>query len=148
MIDATMIVIPKVSGVSPESAAENIKISDLNAAVQVKGVASSLPKGTVAYTRPSAGQVVPRGTQIKIYVSAGGKIKIPRAGVVGETVETAKATLLALGFPAVTVPQPSQGQYFVSHPTIPAGNVVGTAPGVGTSAAVTGAVLLIISTGP
>ncbi len=148
MIDATMIVIPKVAGVTPESAAENIKISDLNAAIQTKGVASSLPKGTVAYTKPSAGQVVPRGTQIKIYVSNGGKIKIPRAGVVGETVETATATLLALGFPAVTAPQPSQTQYFVSHPTIPAGNVVGTMPGVGTSAAITGAVLLIISTGP
>jgi beta-lactam-binding protein with PASTA domain len=102
----------------------------------------------VAYTRPSAGRSVPRGTQIKIFISAGGKVKIPSAGVVGETVATATATLTALGFPQVAEPQPSQGQYLQHHPTIPAGRVIGTVPKVGSAADVRGAILLIISTGP
>ena len=109
---------------------------------------SAQPAGTVAYTRPSAGQVIPRGSQVKIYVSSGGKTKIPSAGVVGETPDNAIATLTALGFSAVAAPQPSQSQLFQHSATIPEGRVIGTIPAVGSSATLTGAILLIISSGP
>jgi len=148
MIDATFMTVPDVAGQLSDNAVVNVQMTDLNAAVQATRVSSTLPAGTVAYTRPSAGRSVPRGTQIKIFISAGGKVKIPSAGVVGETVATATATLTALGFPAVTEPQPSQGQYLQHHPTIPAGRVIGTVPKVGSAADVRGAILLIISTGP
>ncbi len=148
MIDATMITVPVTGGALPDSAAETIKLADLNAAIVVKKIASSQPAGTVAYTRPSAGQVIPRGSQVKIFVSSGGKTKIPSAGVVGETPETAITTLTALGFSAVAAPQPSQSQFFQRSPTIPAGRVVGTNPAVGSAATLTGAILLIISSGP
>jgi serine/threonine-protein kinase len=148
MIDATMITVPVTGGALPDNAAETIKLADLNAAIVVKKIASSQPAGTVAYTRPSAGQVIPRGSQVKIFVSSGGKTKIPSAGVVGETPETAITTLTALGFSAVAAPQPSQSQFFQRSPTIPAGRVVGTNPAVGSAATLTGAILLIISSGP
>ena len=146
MIDATMIKVPVVSTRVPSDATQLIETSDLNAAVVVGQVTSSAPAGTVAYTRPSAGTVVPRGTQIKIYVSKGGNAVVP--DVAGLSVAAAKAKLLSAGFAAVSEPQPSQTQYFVKSPTIAKGLVVGTDPAVGSSANGASAILLYISTGP
>jgi beta-lactam-binding protein with PASTA domain len=81
-----------------------------------------------------------------IYISKGGTLKVP--DVAGMSVVDAKSTLLAAGFAAVSEPQPSQTQFFVQSDTIPAGFVVGTTPAAGTSATATGAILLILSTGP
>jgi serine/threonine-protein kinase len=148
MIDATYATVPNVNGQLQNDAVQHIQASDLNAAVVVTPIASTQPAGTVARTRPLAGQAIPRGTQVKIYISAGGMVRIPSTGVVGETVATATATLKALGFPQVVTPQPSQVQYMQHSATIPAGNVIGTVPGVGKSVDVRGAILLIISTGP
>jgi len=148
MIDATYMTVPTVSGQLQTDAVQHIQASDLNAAVVVTPIASSQPKGTVAYTRPAAGQSIPRGSQVRIFISAGGMVRIPSVGVVGETVATATATLKALGFPQVMIPQPSQVQYMQHSATVPAGNVIGTVPGVGKSADVRGAILLILSTGP
>jgi membrane peptidoglycan carboxypeptidase len=146
MIDATMIKVPVVSTRVPSDATQLIETSDLNAAVVVGQVTSSAPAGTVAYTRPAAGAVVPRGTQIKIYVSKGGNAVVP--DVAGLSVAAAKAKLLSAGFAAVSEPQPSQTQYFVKSPTIAKGLVVGTDPAVGSSANGASAILLYISTGP
>ena len=148
MIDATMHVVPDVSGQQPSGAAQQIQATNLNSEIVVVPVLSGLPSGQVAYTRPAANTSVAEGTTIKIYVSKGGKIRIPSAGVVGETPATARATLLALGFAAVSTPQPSQAQYFVHSATVPAGNVVGTSPAVGSLVATSSAILLIISSGP
>jgi beta-lactam-binding protein with PASTA domain len=64
------------------------------------------------------------------------------------TVSAAKAALLQAGFAAVSEPQASQTQFFVKSSTVPKGDVVGTNPAAGSPAASTGAILLIISTGP
>ena len=148
MIDATMVTVPDISGQLPSAGAQQIDATDLNSGIVTTQVASDKPAGTVASTSPRAGQVVPSGTTVKIFVSKGGKVRIPSAGVVGETKATAKATLLALGFAAVSEPQPSQTQYFQHSATIPAGNVIGTTPKVGSLAGTDTAILLIISTGP
>ena len=148
MIDATMITVPDITGQLPSAGAQQIDASDLNSGIMTTQVLSDKPAGSVASTIPRAGQVVPSGTTVKIYVSKGGKVKIPSVGVVGETKATAKATLLALGFAAVSEPQPSQTQYFQHSATIPAGNVIGTTPKVGSLAGTDTAILLIISTGP
>jgi beta-lactam-binding protein with PASTA domain len=79
-------------------------------------------------------------------VSAGGAETVP--DVAGMSVTNAKSTLLSAGFSAVSEPQPSQGQFFVNHPTIPKGRVVGTDPAAGSAADKAGAILLIISSGP
>ena len=146
MIDATMIAIPNAAGQAPDAAVEQIKSADLNAKVITSRVSSSMPAGSVARTTPAAGQVVPRGSQIRILISKGGKVGVP--DVAGMTVEAAKSALLAAGFSAVSEPQPSQTQFFVKSPTVPKGKVVGTDPAAGTPAASAGAILLIISTGP
>jgi membrane peptidoglycan carboxypeptidase len=146
MTGTTMIAIPQVAGSAPDAAVELIKASDLNAKVATTPVTSSFPKGSVAYTRPGVGTTAARGSQIKIFVSAGGAETVPN--VAGMSVTNAKATLLAAGFSAVSEPQASQGQFFVKSPTIPAGKVVGTDPAAGSPADKAGAILLIISTGP
>jgi membrane peptidoglycan carboxypeptidase len=147
MIDATMVSVPSVSTQAPDAAAELIKTSDLNAAIQVQQVASAKPAGTVAFTKPAAGAVVPRGTQIKIYVSKGGATVIP--DVAGLTVSAAKQALLNAGFASVSEPDPgSQGQFFQHSNSVQAGWVVGTLPKAGSSVVNSSAILLIISLGP
>jgi serine/threonine-protein kinase len=141
-----MVRVPNVTGQVPSTGAQNIKSGDLNSAIIVSSVSSPAPAGTVAYTRPAAGTSVPRGTQIKIYISKGGNAVVP--DVSGLTVAAAKAKLLAAGFSAVSEPQASQAQFFVKSPTIAKGLVVGTDPAAGTSATGNGAILLIISAGP
>jgi membrane peptidoglycan carboxypeptidase len=146
MIDATMIVVPPVGGQTPDAASQAVISTGLNAKVSVKTVSSAQPAGTVAKTVPAAGQVIPIGSQVVIYVSQGGQTAVP--DVSGKSVADAKATLLDAGFSAVSEPQPSQGQFFVHSPTVPKGNVVSTVPTAGTQAAGDGAILLIISSGP
>ena len=146
MLDAAFIKVPDVTGQTPDAANEVIKTNLLSGTIVVKQVASPQPAGTVAYTRPAAGTAIPSGTQVKIFVSKGGGATVPN--VAGMTVQNAKATLLQAGFAAVSEPQSSQTQFFVKSPTVPKGMVVGTDPAAGSPAASTGAILLIISTGP
>ena len=146
MVAATMVPVPNIGGQIPATGGQNIKIGDLNFAIVTTPVSSAQPAGTVAYTRPAAGASVPRGTQVKIYISRGGNSTVP--DVAGLTVAAAKAKLLAAGFSAVSEPQPSQTQFFVKSPSIAKGLVVGTDPAAGSSAAGNGAILLIISAGP
>jgi membrane peptidoglycan carboxypeptidase len=146
MIDATMIQIPTVAGQVPDVAAQNIVGADLNAKIILTPVGSTKPSGTVAYVRPQAGTVVPRGSMIRIYISKGGETRVP--DVRGMSVAEATTTLNNAGFPTVSVPQPSQGEFFINDPTIPEGMVVGTRPGAGKSAPSAGAILLLLSSGP
>ena len=146
MIDATMIQIPSVAGQVPDVAAQNIIGADLNAKIMITPVGSTKPAGTVAYINPKAGAVVPRGSMIRIYISKGGLTRIP--DVRGMTTAEATATLNSAGFPTVSVPQPSQGQFFIRDPEIPEGKVVGTMPAAGKSVASSSAILLLISQGP
>jgi membrane peptidoglycan carboxypeptidase len=146
MIDAQTVTVPAVAGLVPDAANQNIAALNLNTKIIVNQVGSTQPAGTVAYTRPKAGSVVPVGTQIKIYISKGGFTKVP--SVKGMSVAEATVTLNAAGFPTVSAPQPSQGDFFVHDPTVPAGSVVGTKPGSGKAVDSASAILLIISKGP
>ena len=146
MIDATMIEIPTVAGQVPDLAVQNLIAADLNAKIILTPVASTKPSGTVSYTKPNAGNLIARGTLIKIYVSKGGLTPLP--GVKGKTVEEATAIINAAGFQTVSVPQPSQTQLFVNDPVVPAGMVVGTLPKGGRPVPSSNAILLIISKGP
>jgi serine/threonine-protein kinase len=146
MVDATMIQIPSVAGQVPDVASQNIVSADLNAKIMIRPVSSTMPVGTVAYINPKAGTVVPRGSMIKIYISQGGLTKIP--DVRGMTTAEATAVLNSAGFPTVSVPQPSQGQFFLKDPTVPEGQVVGTMPAAGKPVPSSSAILLLISSGP
>jgi serine/threonine-protein kinase len=146
MIDSPLALIPSVAGLVPEAAIQNLAALTLNTKIIVTQVGSTMPAGTVAYTKPKAGTSVPIGTQIKIYVSKGGFTKVPK--VTGMTVADATIALNAAGFPTVSAPQPSQNLYFVHDATVPAGNVVGTDPPAGKAVISSSAILLIISKGP
>lgn len=146
LIDAPQVIVPVVSGLVPDAASQNLLALQLNTKIIVTQVGSTQPAGTVAYTRPKSGSVVPVGTQIKIYISKGGFTKVP--SVKGMSVAEATVTLNAAGFPTVSAPQPSQVDFFVNDPTIPAGNVVGTKPSAGKAVDSASAILLIISKGP
>jgi membrane peptidoglycan carboxypeptidase len=146
MISATMIQIPNVSGQVPDLATQTFDLADLNSKIILNSVTSMAPAGTVAFIKPKAGEVVPRGTMIRIYISKGGLARIPN--VRGMTITEATAALNSAGFPSVSVPQPSQGQFFIRDPEIPAGNVVGTKPEVGKAVLSSSAILLLISQGP
>jgi len=146
MIDATMITVPTVSGQVPDVASQNIISAGLNVDVKSTLVSSTAPAGTVAYTTPKIGTAIPKGSIVKVYVSKGGLTKVPN--VRNLSVSDATIALNNAGFPSVSVPQPSQAQYFVRDATVPAGKVVGTLPGAGKSVASANAILLIISTGP
>jgi len=146
MVDATMIEVPSVTGQVPDVASQNILGTGLNVKVMVSLVGSTQPAGTVAYTSPKAGSVIPVGSMIKVFISKGGLTKVP--DVRGMTPSDASKALNDAGFPTVSVPQPSQSQFFVHDASVPNGNVVGTLPGAGKAASSSGAILLIISKGP
>lgn len=146
MIDAASVIVPSVAGLVPDAANQNLLAINLNVKIMVNQVGSTLPAGTVAYTRPKAGTSVPIGTQIKVYVSKGGFTKVP--SVKGMTVSEATNALNSAGFPTVSAPQPSQTLYFVHDPNVAAGSVVGTDPPAGKAVNSSSAILLIISKGP
>lgn len=146
MVNATAIGVQNVAGQSPTDAVQHLQLDGLNTAIQTTQVAGATPAGTVAYTSPKAGAVIPAGTIVKIFVSKGGSMVVPN--VKGMTVDNAKQAILAAGFAAVSEPQASQTQYFVHSKTVAAGNVVGTTPKAGTAAVADSAILLIISLGP
>lgn len=146
MIDATMITVPNQVGKLPGDASTDLVLNGLNANVMVKQVISSQPVGTVAFTMPHEGQSIPRGSQVKIFVSMGGSAVVP--SVAGMSVSDAKTTLLNAGFSAVSSPVATQSQFFVHSPNVPAGKVASTLPAAGSTASAAGAILLIISLGP
>ena len=146
MVDATMLTVPGVSGQVPDTASDNIINAGFNAIVVERLISSTKPAGTVAYTVPKALTTAPKGTVVKLYISKGGLTKVP--DVRGLTPNDAKKKLNDAGFPTVSVPQPSQVQFFVHDATVPSGNVVGTLPAAGKSVASSSAILLILSTGP
>ena len=146
MINTASVGVQNVAGQIPSDAQAHLKLDGLNSEVVTTPVAAATPIGTVAYTSPKAGSVIPAGAIVKIYVSKGGSLVVP--DVRGMTVDNAKQAILAAGFPAASEPQASQTQYFVHSKTVPAGNVVGTTPKAGKPAMADSAILLIISLGP
>ncbi|MEI8231165.1 MAG: transglycosylase domain-containing protein [Actinomycetes bacterium] len=146
MVDSAKVIVPSVAGLVPDVANQNLLVMNLNVKIMTNQIGSTLPAGTVAFTRPKAGSSVPTGTQIKVYVSKGGYTNVPR--VKGMTVLDATNTLKSAGFPTVSAPQPSQNLYFINDPTVPAGSVVGTDPPAGKAVNSSSAILLIISKGP
>lgn len=69
--------VPDVTTYDPTMASSQIKLADLNFQVMLNQVLSDKPSGTVAYTVPSAGSSVTRGTIVKIYMSTGGAVVVP-----------------------------------------------------------------------
>ncbi len=136
----TMIAIPNTTGVDLESAKLTITGVELNIAVQKREVQSTAPAGTVAYTIPAAGQTLARGSIVKIFVSAGGKLVVPT--VRGLDLNQAKANLEAMGF-TVSLPQSSQSQLKQCDASLANGLAHSTLPAAGSEISANSAIVLI-----
>jgi membrane peptidoglycan carboxypeptidase len=140
-VSAPAITIPAVSGLEAESAKVQLLSASLSGGVMVEQVASPFPAGTVAYTRPAAGEAVPRGSLVRIYISAGGRLTVP--DVRGLTVEQAYAKLQLAGLFG-TLPQPSQTSLLNKcDSTLPKDSVFSTQPGPGEAVLPASAVIVI-----
>lgn len=138
--------VPNVVGLLPEDAEEFVKAAGFAVKIAKRQVLSLAPIGTIAYADYEAGEEIPRGSLITLYVSAGGEVVVP--DVFNTTVAEARRILLEAGFIAVAEPQASQIEYFQFSETVPEGGVIGTNPPAGTPAEGVAAILLIISKGP
>jgi serine/threonine-protein kinase len=135
-----MIAIPNTTGIDLESAKLTITGAELNVAVQKNEVSSTAPAGTVAYTIPAAGQVIERGSIVKVFISAGGKLVVPT--VRGIDLNQAKANLEAMGF-TVSLPQSSHNQLKQCDPALAAGVAHSTLPAAGSEISANSAIVLI-----
>jgi beta-lactam-binding protein with PASTA domain len=137
--------VPDVAGMDPLMAAEQIELLDLNAKIVEQPIDSARPEGAVADTFPFAGEELPRGSMIEIFVSGGGLIEVPL--VKGAEMAQAQSTLENLGF-AVSLPQPSQGfLYNKCDLELPPGVAWGTDPEVGSLVQGNSAIVLIPNCG-
>ena len=128
-------------GLDATTAEMQVKLAGFSAGVELEPVASSQPIGTVAYTVPAAGESVPKGTLVKIFISSGGATLMP--DVSGMDIDVAEGILEGLGL-ITSLPQPSQGWlYNKCNTALPEGVVFGTDPAAGTEVANASAVVLI-----
>jgi membrane peptidoglycan carboxypeptidase len=140
-LEAPQVLVPGVSGIDPATAKVQLGNSLLNAQVMPETVQSAYPAGLVAYTKPAAGETAPRGTLVKVYISAGGRTTVP--DVRGFTVEQAIVALEAAGFTA-SLPQPSQNELLNKcDPNITNGKVYGTQPEAGRAVLPASAIIVL-----
>ncbi|HWM35243.1 MAG TPA: transglycosylase domain-containing protein [Pseudolysinimonas sp.] len=95
LLKGNPVFVPNVTGKTAEQAKAQIQLAELNYK-KGKTVDSDLPAGTVVYTRPAAGDSVPRGTEVVAYLSNGQAAALP--DVVGQDVSAAKNDLINLGW--------------------------------------------------
>lgn len=139
----TVLVVPKVVGMS--QAAAEAKLDDLGLEASVTVVASDAPKGQVVGQSPAAGTKAERGDVVRIQVSDGkgeasaetSRLVVP--AVVGLPLTQAKAKLSAAGL-----------KYSVAYVESkkPADQVVGADPSPGSTVAKGSMVALSVSVGP
>ena len=142
-VNPTQLVVSNVATFTPESAKAQLIADGFNVQVITNEVPSSAPPGTIAYTKPAIGSTAIKGSIIKLYISAGGRVSVP--SVKGLTIEDAAATLQALGL-TVTLPQPSQSNLLKCDATLPNGVAYGTNPEAGKAVSPSSAIVLIPNT--
>jgi membrane peptidoglycan carboxypeptidase len=98
--------VPDLAGADTLTALTQLELAEFSMRVIQTPVSSTKPPGSVAYTVPAAGESVPRGSLIEVYISGGGIVIMPE--VRGLPLNDASAVLVSLGF-TVSLPQPSQG---------------------------------------
>jgi beta-lactam-binding protein with PASTA domain len=95
MLKGSGAIVPDVSGKSAEQAKAEIELAELNYKKGPK-VDSDLPAGQVVRTSPAAGESVPKGTTVTVYISNGLAESLP--DVTGENVQQAKNDLNNAGW--------------------------------------------------
>jgi serine/threonine-protein kinase len=131
--------IPKVAGDTPGKAVGILEKAGFKATTHGEH-SSTVASGRVIGTDPSEGSKEPKGSAVKVLVSSGHKpVSIP--SVADQTPVNATLTLSNAGFVV------KEGQSQASN-SVPAGDVIGTTPGMGQVEPYGSTVYLLVSTGP
>jgi membrane peptidoglycan carboxypeptidase len=133
--------VPDVTAADSVTAIAQLEFAEFGVRIVEKEVASIHPIGTVAYTVPAAGETVPRGTLIEVYISGGGSTLLP--DVAGLPLSEATIVLESVGF-TVSLPQPSQSnRYKRCNPLYDNNAAYGTDPPAGAQVQSGSAIVLI-----
>ncbi len=131
--------VPSVVGLSVGQAKRSITSVHLKVGREVSQPSNQFPAGQVISSDPGAGQSLPVGTAVTIFVSSG-KPPVSVPDVRGETLAAATSALGNAGFKVLTTSQTSS--------TDPPGTVISQNPSAGSTAANGSTVTLVIATAP
>ncbi|WP_182112537.1 transglycosylase domain-containing protein [Actinotalea sp. JY-7876] len=132
-----MVEVPSVVGMSEGEATAALSAVGLGADVS-RANDATVPEGTVISQSPGGGAEVEQGGAVSVVVSAGpGTTAIPN--VVGQSAQSAQATLSGAGFTVAVSEAPSD--------SVPAGTVISQSPGGGAEAGPGSTVSIVVSTG-
>lgn len=130
--------IPDVAGMSEIEANTALKKLDLKTLV-LQITDDTVAAGDAIRTDPAAGEIVPQGTQVQLFISKG-KLAVGLPDLQNLTIDQAKATLVAAGFVPGTETK-------VGSANIAAGLVVGSDPAAGTEVVAGTTINLLVSNG-
>jgi beta-lactam-binding protein with PASTA domain len=132
-------VVPTVAGHSSAQAVQLLKSAHLVIGATLTENSDTIPAGSATRTDPVAGQSLPVGTSVTLFVSSGqAKVKLP--DVVGQTQAQATSTLQNHNFTVNTSTQEST--------TVPPGNVISQNPAGNSQVDPNSAVTLVIAKAP
>ena len=131
--------VPSVQGLPLAQAKRRITAAHLKVDRTVSESSNQFAAGTVIRTDPPAGQSLPVGTGITVFVSSG-KAKVTVPDVRGETRAAATQALSNRNLRVATTPQPSS--------TDAPGTVISQSPGPGSSEPQGSTISLVIATAP
>jgi serine/threonine-protein kinase len=129
--------VPEVAGESLDDAQSRLADAGFEYRV-IQETSDSVDAGKVTRTDPAAGALAQKGTEVKLYVSAG-KEQVVIPDVTGQDQVDASAALGAKSLSVKKVSQPSD--------TVESGKVIGTNPAAGKSVPKGSEVQLIVSSG-
>lgn len=136
--DVPLVQVPALEGTDLEDARSQLEDRGLGLQVAFRPASPGSDSGTVVGQRPLGGQMAPRGSSVRLAVSAGGRsVRVP--GLRGLPEERARAILRMLGLEVSSRREPS---------AVRAGEVVGTEPPAGEMVAAPDSVELVVSEGP
>lgn len=137
-VDAPLVEVPALSGVTVQEARTRLEERGLGAAVVYRPASVDADSGTVIGQRPLAGQVARSGDSVELTVSRGpGTIRVP--GLRGLSEDRARSILEDLALEVTTRREPS---------SVRSGEVVGTEPAAGSRLRPPARVSLVVSEGP
>jgi serine/threonine-protein kinase len=130
--------VPDLTGLTADQAVQRLLGAGLAGGAQTPRADNTIPAGTVISWSGSGGQLS-KGSPVDLVVSSG-KPRVAVPDVHNQTFAAAKASLAAVGLGAVESDQFSD--------TVPAGQVISTAPAAAASAPVGTQVVVNVSKGP
>jgi len=133
-------IVPKVTGVSAATAQADLRNAGLTPGSTKTVLDNRVAKGLVIRTIPANGSRIARGGHVSLIVSAGPHM-IGMPQVTGQKLTDAQAAIKHAGLVPGKVKM-------VTSPTIPAGIVISTSPGAGTSWPQPKPVTIVLSAGP